>query len=86
MCYGKPMILVPTPNHTEQFGNAVQAMDLGVAEIIQQEEVSRERLLKDVKRVLAGEVPDRLKEVQREVLKYDGLDTVVKTIVETVGE
>jgi UDP:flavonoid glycosyltransferase YjiC (YdhE family) len=61
-------------------------MDLGVAEIIQQEEVSRERLLKDVKRVLAGEVPDRLKEVQREVLKYDGLDTVVKTIVETVGE
>jgi UDP:flavonoid glycosyltransferase YjiC (YdhE family) len=86
MCYGKPMILVPTPNHTEQFGNAVQAMDLGVAEIIQQEEVSRERLLKDVKRVLTGEVPDRLKEVQREVLKYDGLDTVVKTIVETVGE
>jgi UDP:flavonoid glycosyltransferase YjiC (YdhE family) len=86
MCYGKPMILVPTPNHTEQFGNAVQAMDLGVAEIIQQEEVSRERLLKDVKRVLAGKVPDRLKEVQREVLKYDGLDTVVKTIVETVGE
>lgn len=82
MCYGKPMILVPTPSHTEQIINAKQAMDLGVAEIIQQKEVSRESLLKAVARILSSGASQRLREVQREVLKYDGLDNAVKTVFE----
>jgi len=82
LCYGKPMILVPTPSHTEQLGNAKQAENLGVAKTIQQNELSHEKLLKSVRQILEGDTPQRLKEVQKEVIKYDGLQNAVKTVIE----
>jgi len=82
LCYGKPMILVPTPSHTEQLSNAKQAEKLGVAEIIQQEKLSKEKLLKDVQQILESETPERLREVQKEALKHDGLENAVKTAIE----
>jgi UDP:flavonoid glycosyltransferase YjiC (YdhE family) len=42
---GKPMILIPIPDHTEQYGNAKRASQLGLAEIIPQREVTTQRLL-----------------------------------------
>ena len=51
MCYGKPVILVPTPNHTEQLTNARQAKKLGVAQIVLQEYLTKERLLEKVQNV-----------------------------------
>lgn len=81
MCYGKPMILVPTPSHTEQLTNAKQAMDLGVAKVVQQDRITTERLLTDVKIALEGEMPGKLREVQKEVSKSDGLDNAVKTVI-----
>jgi UDP:flavonoid glycosyltransferase YjiC (YdhE family) len=79
MCYGKPIILVPTPGHTEQINNAKQARDLGVAKILLQKELSKETLMKTVKQILS--VTDgKLKAIQQEVLQYDGVDDVVKTI------
>ncbi len=86
LCYGKPMILVPTPNHTEQLSNAKQADDLGIAKIIPQEKLNKERLLKNVRHMLKATVQKRLREIQREVLKYDGLRTVVETIVAMVNK
>ena len=83
MCYGKPMILVPTPSHTEQLSNARQAEKLGVAKIIQQEELNKERLLRDVRQILESEMPERLREVQHETLQHDGLENAVKTVIET---
>jgi len=82
MCYGKPMILVPTPNHTEQLSNARQAENLGVATTIRQERLSKQKLLEKVKQTLEGDAPKRLKEVQKEALKYDGLENAVKTIIQ----
>lgn len=82
LCYGKPMILMPTPSHTEQLGNAKQAENLGVAKTIRQEELSRERLLKSVQQILESEIPERIKEVQKEVLKYDGLEKTVEEVFE----
>lgn len=82
MCYGKPMIIVPTPSHTEQLNNAKQAEKLGVAKVIEQEELSKEVLLKNVQQILESETPERLKQVQEEVLRYDGLENAVKTIIE----
>ena len=83
MCYGKPMILVPTPSHTEQLSNAKQAADLGVAKVIQQENVSREKILEKVQQIIESSIPERLREVQKEVLRYDGLKNAVRTIIET---
>lgn len=45
ICYGKPSIIIPTPNHTEQYGNARKAMELGVAEVLLQDDVSAEKIL-----------------------------------------
>jgi UDP:flavonoid glycosyltransferase YjiC (YdhE family) len=82
MCYGKPMILIPTPSHTEQLSNAKQAEELGVAKTIQQEELSKEKLRKIVEYMLNSKVSEHLKEVQNEVLKYDGLSKAVETIIQ----
>jgi UDP-N-acetylglucosamine--N-acetylmuramyl-(pentapeptide) pyrophosphoryl-undecaprenol N-acetylglucosamine transferase len=82
LCYGKPMILVPTPSHTEQLCNAKQVEKLGAAKIVPQEEISREKLLQSVQQILESETPERLKEVQKEVLKYNGLESAFRTIVE----
>ena len=49
---GKPMILIPIPDHTEQYGNARRASKLGLAEIVPQREVTAERLLGATKRLL----------------------------------
>ncbi|MEM3577616.1 MAG: glycosyltransferase [Candidatus Bathyarchaeia archaeon] len=86
VCYGKPMILVPTPNHTEQIINARQAEKIGAAEIIQQEKLNRERLLKGVEKILESETPRRLMEIQKEAAKYNGLENAVKIIAEVAGE
>ncbi len=49
---GKPMILIPIPDHTEQCGNAKRASKLGLAEIVPQREVTTERLLDATKKLL----------------------------------
>ena len=82
LCYGKPMIIVPTPNHTEQLSNAKQAKNLGIAKIIQQDELSKEELLKSVQQILLDETSTRLEEMQKEALEYDGLKNAVKIIIE----
>jgi UDP-N-acetylglucosamine--N-acetylmuramyl-(pentapeptide) pyrophosphoryl-undecaprenol N-acetylglucosamine transferase len=82
MSYGKPMILVPTPSHTEQLNNAKQAENFGIAQIVQQEELGKEKLLKSVQQLLESKVHERLEEVQGEILKHDGLENAVKTIIE----
>ena len=49
---GKPMILIPIPDHTEQYGNAKRASKLSLAEVVPQREVSTERLLGATRRLL----------------------------------
>jgi len=82
MCYGKPMILVPTPGHTEQISNAKQAENIGVAKIMSQNRLSRERLLQNVQESLQGKMGERAAEVQEEVLRYDGLRDAVQNVIE----
>jgi len=62
---GKPMILIPIPDHTEQYGNAKRASKLGLAEIIPQREVTTERLL-DATRRLLDSPPDGLRILNRQ--------------------
>jgi UDP:flavonoid glycosyltransferase YjiC (YdhE family) len=82
MSYGKPIILLPTPSHTEQLSNARQAENLGVAKTIQQGELSKEKLLKSVEGLLKNNFRERLKEVQEETLKHDGKENAVRAIIE----
>jgi len=81
LCYGKPMILVPTPSHSEQLYNAKQAENLGVARIVPQGKLTRERLVKEIQYALS-DVQRIIREVQKEVSRNDGLENAVKAIVE----
>jgi UDP-N-acetylglucosamine--N-acetylmuramyl-(pentapeptide) pyrophosphoryl-undecaprenol N-acetylglucosamine transferase len=82
MCYGKPVILVPTPNHTEQLANARQTQKLGAARVVLQEWLTKERLLKEVRQCLETETGRRLSQIQEEALKHDGLKNAVDTVTE----
>ena len=81
ICYGKPMVIIPTPGHTEQLTNAVQAKNLGVAKIVLQEVLNKEELLKSVQQLLQPQTMQRTEEVQREAIKHDGLKNASKAII-----
>jgi UDP-N-acetylglucosamine--N-acetylmuramyl-(pentapeptide) pyrophosphoryl-undecaprenol N-acetylglucosamine transferase len=81
MCYGKPVILIPTPGHTEQINNARQAERIGVAKILLQDRLNRQRMLEKVKETMNNEVVEKATEVQEEAIKYDGLENAVKEIM-----
>jgi len=81
ICYGKPMIIIPTPGHTEQLTNARQAKNLGIARIVLQEMLNKENLLKNVQQILQPKIQHRAEEIQKEALKHDGLETVAKEIM-----
>ena len=44
LTYGRPMVLIPIPDHTEQIGNARRAAQLNVAKIIDQNALNPESL------------------------------------------
>jgi UDP-N-acetylglucosamine--N-acetylmuramyl-(pentapeptide) pyrophosphoryl-undecaprenol N-acetylglucosamine transferase len=52
LAYGKPMVLVPIPDHTEQYGNARRAVSLHVAEMIDQNMLADDTLKSKVEKVL----------------------------------
>ena len=83
VCYGKPLVLVPTPSHTEQLNNARKAVELGVAEIVQQADLSKDVLLAAVRKVLENhEFQERTEQIRKEVMKLDRLETAAKIITD----
>ncbi len=87
ICYGKPAVLIPTPNHTEQLSNAGKAEKLGVALRIAQDKLSKKNLLSSVNRILRNErFIERSLNVQKEVSVLNGLEAAIKTTVEVAGE
>jgi UDP:flavonoid glycosyltransferase YjiC (YdhE family) len=83
VCYGKPQILVPTPNHTEQINNAQRAAELGLAKIIQQEDLNKNVLLTTALTTFGkNHFLERAEHIQKEVINLDGLKTAARIIVE----
>ncbi len=80
------MILIPTPNHTEQLSNAKRVENLGVADIILQEAITKQELLQRITHVLQSDVRERLEETKREVARYSGLENAVDAIVRAAEE
>ena len=55
LTYGKPMILIPTPDHTEQVGNARRAAQLHVAKVIDQTALNANTLTSAVKDLISSD-------------------------------
>jgi len=83
ICYGKPIILVPTPSHTEQLNNAKNAVELGIAEMIEQDDLNKHILLATVGKILKNSrFQERTKQIQKDIIKLDGLETAVQMIID----
>jgi UDP-N-acetylglucosamine--N-acetylmuramyl-(pentapeptide) pyrophosphoryl-undecaprenol N-acetylglucosamine transferase len=85
ICYGKPTILVPTPSHTEQFNNAEKAVELGVTEIIRQEDLNKQTLLGAVQKLLTNKYQENAKQLQTKIQDWNGLEIATKIITETAN-
>jgi len=59
LTFSKPLVLIPIPDQTEQYGNASRAVRLGVAEVIMQTELNEENLFKAVERILNSDIYGR---------------------------
>jgi len=80
--YGKPIVLIPTPSHTEQLNNAYRVQEMGIAEVLEQNDLRKETLIGIVEKVLSEEsYKKRIEAVQREISDLNGLETVLETIV-----
>ena len=83
VCFGKPQILIPTPRHTEQYGNARRAKELGVAEAIHQRDLTVDRLLSLVEGIMCeGVYIERLKEINSNNSLGDGVENIITAISE----
>lgn len=80
ICYGKPLVLIPTPSHTEQLNNAKRTEALKLGKVLDQRELCYEKLTGAVKDMLAEPYRRRAEEVQKEVSKYDAVGTMVEVI------
>lgn len=85
MYFGKPTIVIPTPSHTEQFGNALRASALGFAQILKQENLTFESLLKSVDSLTSSEdLLQRAEEIQSKVSDLDATDSIIEIILNAV--
>ncbi len=81
--YGKPMILIPTPGHTEQLNNANRAGELGIAEVMEQNGVNKQTLINTIEKILSDNLcREKAEQVQKEISGLDGLATMVSTIAQ----
>jgi UDP:flavonoid glycosyltransferase YjiC (YdhE family) len=81
------MLLIPTPNHTEQYNNARKVKAMGVAEILDQQSLNKETLLGATERALNSEEHvERARQVMEEVDGADGLETAVRIIRQVAEE
>ncbi|MHA1409455.1 MAG: glycosyltransferase [Candidatus Odinarchaeia archaeon] len=79
--YGKPMVLVPTPAHSEHQGNAKAVYKMGVARVIQQRELTYETLLSNIEYVLNdSNTNNKIKRIQKFVSKINAVQAVIDKI------
>jgi UDP:flavonoid glycosyltransferase YjiC (YdhE family) len=76
LVHGKPMLLIPIPDHTEQYGNARRARALHVAEIIDQARLDRRTLKAAVNQILQGdEYREHCARIQEEAASMRAVET-----------
>jgi len=85
ICYGKPTILIPTPSHTEQFNNAEKAVELGVTEMILQEDLNKNTLVSAVQQLLKPKFQENSEQLENEIKNWNGLELATKIITETAN-
>ena len=80
ICYGKRSIIIPVPNHPEQYGNARRAQEYGVAYAIHQRSIDRDGILLLADEMLGDDsFQERLSELNPEHMG-DGLGKSIEAL------
>jgi uncharacterized protein (TIGR00661 family) len=82
--YAKPLIIIPTPNHSEQKNNAKKAVDLGVAELIEQDNLSKKMILESIRKINTEDARKKRERIQKKVLRINGIEMATEMIAEAV--
>jgi uncharacterized protein (TIGR00661 family) len=78
--YGKPSILIPVPNHPEQYGNARRAKKLGIAEPMHQNDVDKDSILKVIKKIENGNHGKKARSLTQSIPTGDGLQLTINAL------
>jgi UDP-N-acetylglucosamine--N-acetylmuramyl-(pentapeptide) pyrophosphoryl-undecaprenol N-acetylglucosamine transferase len=82
LCHGKPMILIPIPDHTEQYNNARRAVSIHVAEMIDQGNLNANTLKTAVERILKdGEYRSSLERIMKTATSIHAVATASDLLV-----
>ena len=81
LAYGKPLLLMPVPDHPEQLGNARRASELGVALTLSQDELSVDRIGTIIKHMLdSPEYERKATEIEESMRNMSGIEKVVESV------
>jgi UDP-N-acetylglucosamine--N-acetylmuramyl-(pentapeptide) pyrophosphoryl-undecaprenol N-acetylglucosamine transferase len=79
--YGKPMVVIPTPAHSEHQGIAESLQHMGLGIPIQQNALSEGTLLRAVQSLTEESCyGKKTKDAQKFALKFDAIDSIYKTV------
>ena len=86
LTYGKPMVLIPIPDHTEQIGNAQRAAQMHVAKVIDQNALNRKTLAAAVEEIIRSDAFRRNSaEISRDARTLNAVPTACN-IIEKLAE
>lgn len=84
--YGKPMVVIPTPAHSEHQGIAESLMKMNLALSLQQDSLSKETLLLAVNNVIdSTSFSSKVKDAQKYAKQFNAVETIYKTACEIVN-
>ncbi len=82
LSYGKPMILIPTQEQTEQIYNAKTVSEMGIAKIIDQRFLQKELIIESINEIFSDyKYIERAEEIMKFASKLDAISTVIKMIL-----
>ena len=80
--YGKPLILIPEPDQTEQYANAKRASQLKFAKVIFQSQLSKESISEAIEQILNSSIySKRAFEISRIANKLDAINSTIDLIM-----
>jgi len=87
VAYGKPLLIIPIPDHPEQLSNACRASELGVATVLAADELTADLLGSKIDLMLKSpEYARRAAEIRDLICQMKGLDKVVEAATQLSQE
>ena len=82
MSYGKPMLLVPPPSHTEKMLNALRAKEIGVAKVLLQHELNVDNVRRALRALLEdGSYKKTAEEAMKMASELDAAGVVAREAI-----